>query len=736
MTTYRKALAIGCCLVAVQAIADQHVLEEMTIIGSKEQARELPGSAYVLDQKDLEVFNHSDINKILSEVPGVYLVSEEGYGLRPNIGIRGTGTERSSKITLMEDGVLIAPAPYSNPAAYYFPSAGRMTGVEVLKGPSTLKEGPFTVGGAINLLSTPIPSAAKGKVSVEVAEYGETNMTANYGDSGDIYGFMLETYQHQGDGFKDIDRSNRDTGFDIEDYVGKFRLNTPANGSGLYQQLDLKVQYSSETSNITYLGLTDVDFDADENRRYGLTEQDQMENDHTGVSVNYVISLAENLDVKLLAYYNEFNRDWYKVDKIDENSLSNVISAANLGSIPANGWLHGNTDVIYDSLTGDGGVEIKHNNREYESKGVQLSVDWEFDTFGMAHELTTGVRSHKDEMDRYQPVEIYDQINGSLVYEATNAPMGSNNRKEEGDAFSFWVVDSLAVTDKLELTLALRYEDIDTQRKQWADSVRNTLDDPEDQRKNNTEEWMAGLGATYQLTDSWQLLGGVHQGMAPAGAGAVDGTDPEESTNYELGFRFTRDTLSADVIAFYSDYDNSVRNCSAAHPCTGGIDSGTEQLGEAEIKGLELSADYSFDAVGMSWPMQMSYTYTDAEITKDSDDGDFLDGDGYQYMPENQFYARVGAVSGRGWDVFLSTRFTDEMCIDFTCERSGVANTYRKTDSLWVFDIVSHYQLNDSAQVYVKVDNLADEQKIISRSPAGARPNQPRTASVGINLSF
>ena len=151
---------------------------------------------------------------------------------------------------------------------------------------------------------------------------------------------------------------------------------------------------------------------------------------------------------------------------------------------------------------------------------------------------------------------------------------------------------------------------------------------------------------------------------------------------------------------------------------------------------MELSAGYSFDAVGMSWPMQMSYTYTDAEITKDSDDGDFQDGDGYQYLPENQFYASVGAVSDRGWDVFLSTRFTDEMCVDFTCERSGVDSTYRKTDSLWVFDIVSHYQLNDSAQVYVKVDNLADEQKIISRSPAGARPDQPRTASVGINLSF
>src|SRR5690606_24805618 len=87
------------------------------------------GSVRLIEEEQLEATNYDDPHSVLTQVPGVYLRTEDGYGLRPNIGVRGVSPERSAKVTLMEDGVLFGPAPYAAPAAYYFPLVTRMTGV-------------------------------------------------------------------------------------------------------------------------------------------------------------------------------------------------------------------------------------------------------------------------------------------------------------------------------------------------------------------------------------------------------------------------------------------------------------------------------------------------------------------------------------------------------------------------------------------------------------------------------
>jgi len=711
----------------VPAGYSKRIPDEVTIIGTREQAEKLPGSAWVIDEEALRTFNYTDVNRVLAEAPGVYAIEEEGLGLRPNIGIRGSGTERSGKITLMEDSILVAPAPYADPSAYYFPTMGRMTGIEVLKGAPLLTEGPYTVGGAINFLATPIPEELGADVAGEYGTNNERRIHATGGGSGDTYGWLVETHQQRSDGFQNIDRSNQNAGVDKRDYMARFRLNTPDNYEGRYQQLDVKLGYASEQSNSSYLGLSDTDFSGASNRRYGLTELDEMDNTWEGASAGYTIALADTLSWNITGYYNQFERDWFKVDKINGAGISSAIDAANAGDADTIARLDGSLDTPLD---------IKHNNREYEARGVQTRFDWDVATGPVTHALQLGGRWHRDDIDRFQPVEQYQQTSGSLAYVGVTDPTGSNNREETAKAQAYWLRDTMSLTDTVDLMAVLRYEDIETSRTEYATPDRSVLAGDDKQRTNTTQEWLPGIGLTWQASDRWQLLGGVHQGMAPAGAGAKDGTEPELSTNYEAGARYNTGAFRMEAIGFFSDYENSVRNCSVAFPCESGADSGTEQQGEAEIKGLEFALGYTPEFAGLSWPLGLSYTYTDTKITSDSDDGSIQQGDAIPYVPENQLWLGAGVQGDRGWSANLAARYQSGMCIDYTCDRSGNDNTYRETENLFVMDLVGNYPVNDTLLLYARIENLLDEQVIVSRSPAGARPNKPRSFIAGVNLQF
>ncbi|MFQ3195912.1 MAG: Fe(3+) dicitrate transport protein, partial [Colwellia sp.] len=76
------------------AVADDD-MEHLTIFGSGQTVNDVPGSAHMISQAELEKFDFTDIMRTLTTVPGVYVLEEDGYGLRPNIGMRGTGQNRS-----------------------------------------------------------------------------------------------------------------------------------------------------------------------------------------------------------------------------------------------------------------------------------------------------------------------------------------------------------------------------------------------------------------------------------------------------------------------------------------------------------------------------------------------------------------------------------------------------------------------------------------------------------------
>ena len=377
-------------------------VEVITIIGTKKDMKDLAGSGAVIDNEALEKAMDTDIAKILSAVPGMYMRTEEGYGLRPNISIRGTAIERSGKITIMEDGVLVAPSPYTSSAAYYFPSTGRIHSVEILKGPSAVSQGPQTIGGAINLISTPIPETNSGKFIQELGENGLARTHTYYGGTNGKLGALVEVHEHSSDGFDKIANIDEDTGFNKSDLMIKTRYQS-GNHSLTFKMLDL-----DETSNQSYVGLSQASFNANPRMRYGATAYDKMMNDGEQRSLTYVGDF-DNFGIVFTSWSNDYHRDWFKVSDFNNDSehgerddINELISDANNGSANAQAILDGELAVE---------IEYKHNNRYYTNEGYQFSVSADINN----HSLTIGYRDMEDSESRIQAYEYSDQAaDGSL----------------------------------------------------------------------------------------------------------------------------------------------------------------------------------------------------------------------------------------------------------------------------------------------------------------------------------
>lgn len=723
-------------------------LTPVAILGSAAAASQIAGGATYISELELEQFEFTDIQRILRQVPGVSIQLEDGFGLRPNISIRGTPSDRSARITLLEDGVPIAPAPYSAPAAYYFPTAGRLQSIEVLKGPAAILQGPYTTGGAINLLSTRIPEVARGQVTLEAGSRGHLRGHAWYGDSLENFGYLFEGHEWRSDGFQTIDRSSRDTGLNKGDYTARFRVNTSPAADN-YHALELKLQDAEETSNQTYFGLTDADFNARPNRRYGLSELDQIQTEHEQVILSYSGRFGDWLELSSSAYYNDFFRDWFKTEGVDLDGSPNaqefsstnwfdLIQAINRGQ-SLGGLTPPELQAILDGSadTATGAVQLRSNARDYYSRGIQAEALFKFDTGPVAHRLRIGTRLHEDEEDRLQRNSTYTQINGRLVLDDLGLLGNAGNQVQSAEAWSGWVYNEMR-WGRLQLSPGLRIEDMDLKRVRYENRPGRT-DDPSrrdpanvrDRRSNDLTVVLPGLGARYELRNDLNLIFGVHKGFsAPS---SDPNADEEESTNWEAGFRFRGNRLELEMLAFLNDFDNLVGVCteSSGTGCTvGDLFRGDA----ARARGLEtrLSWDWALRG-GIGLPFEATWTWTDAEFRSDVADsnffGDVRKGDPIPYIPDHQFYISQGLIWQR-WAGYLSLNYIDEVCAFASC------GPFEQTDSLTTVDASVSYDLTPRIQIFGLAQNLNDEDGIAGRQPRGARPNLDRTFIGGLRIQL
>jgi len=694
---------------------------EVTVVGTS--LSRTAGSAHVLGNKQLERFEYDDVTQALLSVPGVNVRTEDGMGLRPNISLRGVNPDRSKKITLLEDGILFGPAPYSAPAAYYFPIFTRMTKVKVIKGPAAIGYGPQTVGGAIDFQTREIPDDTAAGADVAAGQYGYGKAHVYAGTNTGKFGFLIEGIRLQNNGFKELDDAfgkRTDTGFTRDEWMVKGGWVTRRDD--VKNELRLKLTYSAETSNESYLGLTDADFHDNPNRRYSVSQLDRMHNHRASIVATHVLDVGAHFKLTTNAYHHDFQRIWRKVNAFPDAALFDVLTNPNVGRNPAYvAILQGKQPSGTNSQ-----VLIGPNDRNFISEGVESRLLFDGKTGSITHRFEAGFRYHHDYIDRRHSQNGFTVDGNTLTPDGKPTEVTAFN-KESTHAVALHALYAVSWKE-LTLTPGVRTELI---RSRSQDRLAR------DDVKQFNYVVLPGLGAYLGLYRGLGLLAGVYQGFSAPPPGSADGIKPEKSVNYEAGARYMQRLARLESIFFYNDYKNLTDVCTFSSGCTDATVDQQFDAGAARTYGMEVSAEHEVPVRAYKLPLQLSYTWTKAQFdesfsSQDPIWGNVKKGDWVPYIPRHQLRVQAGVEHARA-GANVAVTYVGRM--REIPGREKLENTIA-TDATTVVDLAGYAKIWGPFSLYANIQNLFDSQYIVSRRPFGARPNAPRWTHVGIKATY
>lgn len=730
-----------------------------SIIGGFGSAFNTPGASTYLDTERIRMQNYANPNQVFRQAPGVYMRDEDGYGNFPNISLRGVDTTRTAKISIMEDGVLIAPAPYAAPSAYFFPNVGRMNAVEILKGHSQIVTGPHTTGGAINFLSTPIPEDAA-YLKATYGSFGDARIHAYAGETVDIdsgrLGYLVEGWFQETDGFRAIDAT--------PDFVGADRFDTGFTRTEpmlklfyepdgcTYQRWEAKLGYTEFRANETYLGLSTGDLAADPYRRYQASRFDNMNTNQSRTYVRYVVGDPEEdvLSISNTIYYNRFHRDWFKLHRLDDIDINgNGVLEGEVGGDDrslsrAIGGHLGNAGL--EVLRGQraGRLNVRHNNREYYAYGYETVATFWMESGDFEHEIQAGLRLHADRVRRFQSTDTFDQdASGTIVAGSIGALGGAGDRRQETQAVAFFLQDNVSYGD-LTITPGVRFEHLKL--------IHDDFDVPARTGSDSLSITGGGVGANYKVDDYWQAIGGFHRGFSPPSPRARVRNDfeEEEVLASEGGVRYfdQEQAFGFQAIGFYSHFNNLLVIDNTAS----GAAVVTEQVGQVYTGGLEFTLEWD-PGLANNWdvrnPYYLTTTYTRARQLSASRSGDAesifaggFAGAHVPYVPDWAINIGTGIHADRvGMSVngtYVSETFTTASNRrDEFNPVAGVADArFGTTDSFWIWDVSGYVKVSNNWKLIGGVQNVFNESYIASRHPHGPRSGAPLMGYVSMEATY
>jgi len=672
------------------------------LAGTPEALETTAGSIETIDKYTLEKARVFNFSEALRKVSGVNVRDEEGFGLRPNIGIRGTNPTRSTKILLLEDGIPLAYAPYGDNASYYHPPVERFESIEVLKGAGQIEYGPVTVAGVVNYITPSPPEKTSFSLKLLGGNRDYFNGSASFGGTFGGTGILVNLTRKQGAGARENVRSG------LNDF--SLKVVRPINDKNV---LTFKYSHYNEDSQITYSGLTEAEYA--ENPRQNPFLNDRFDLFREGFSVSHTFVFTSKASLSTNAYTSYFSRDWWR-------------QSSNSGERPNRRGSDSDCRGMQDLLTTCGN---QGRLRDYRIFGIEPRFNAQFDLGKIRSDFNIGFRVHHENQDRRQK-------NGDLPT-SRDGILVENNVRQNLAVSGF--IQNRFIWKNFSFTPGLRVENIKFKR---INRLNETIGETE------LTQLIPGFGATFNAFGNTTVFAGIHRGFAPPttadiitnNGGMVD-LKSELSWNYEAGIR-TRPLkgVSFEAALFRTDYENQIIPASVA----GGSGATVTNAGQTLHQGIEFSGQLDSSGLfktGYNIYIRAAFTHlTTAEFrgTRFSSISGFtnilVSGNRLPYAPKNLLTASIG-YSYKNFDAFVeNNRIGSQFSDDLNSINPSVNGQRGLIHAQTYWNATANYRIEKlKSTVFVTAKNIFDKTFVVDRS-RGVLPGSPRLLQAGFTVNY
>ncbi|MBP2284467.1 iron complex outermembrane receptor protein [Flavobacterium sp. CG_23.5] len=663
---------------------------------------EIPQSVQIIGAEIIEQQQSIRLSDVIKNVNGVYVGSARG-GAQETFWSRGYDMSSNN---MFKNGFRLNGGSV--------PEVSSLEKVEILKGSAALLYGNVAPGGILNMV-TKSPSFKKGgEIGMQMGSYSFYKPSIDiYGPLNKIIAYRFTGSYENSESFRDIVKKERyyinpSFLFKVSDKTeitlqGDYLKDnwTPDFGTGLI---------GKEIANLPrnlYLGATWSN---------GQTKQ---------ASVSGLVS-------------HDFNKNW----ELNFNSSFQDYNRTSKA-----------TERIQPAANGDWKRPLGQNNNLEQIIGEQISLQGNFTTGKVKHQLFTGVDLENSFLQAYNFIFNPTTYGSGNIFDFDNfnqggaIPDGKNTKivKTDTNRFGVYAQDLISVTEKFKVLAGIRWS--------WQEAQVNTYDLTKspviiiEAPKRADQAFSPKIGLVFQPTKEMSLFASYANSFTPNSGTTVDlkAIKPSVIDQYEVGVKkdFWKGLLSTNVTLYQITNSNLAQTAEFKADGSNNTDAAVKVLsGETKSKGVEI--DITAKPVeGLN--IMAGYSYNDMRFTKTSGlKGSFIEGDRLARTPANtanlSFFYTLPAGALKGVSLGAIGNYIGERVAGWNNQidaslPNGIYDREIPMEGYTTIDLSAGYTWKQFS-ILCKLSNITNELNYTVHENYSVNPIAPRQVMTSLKYKF